>query len=990
MNDFSSFPLRRFGTLVATSDSVDVGGGRLLTATNALLRPEGAVKGPMFYQRLWLLGEDQASVTVGSVDTGANTIFRSSHGLIVGAVVRFSSTLTLPSPLVVNTDYYVESVPTSSTFKVSATLGGAAVDLTTAGTGTISYTATITVKALYRSLTFSGYASGVGVDSSARSANKTIAVRHWRQGKHFVALYDLVNDKGRGIFYMGDDGTHTGAYAFTSGTPSNEVLAVGLDSDAMWFGSRIAGLLMIQNGVDDPVAVQLDRTATPGKWRKCGSNAFPATPTVSLVSPANDSNRQADLVIPGATEFTAADFANDRLSVSGKALVDGLPFTATTTTTLPGGMSAATTYYVRDAIFTAATNITTFKIAATLGGAAIDITDAGTGTHTLTSRTGTADLIFKIDAGYMGGSSGNLVFKVAITASGYAVSISSTLTGIGTASNPYIYTITCGTGAGQSSTDAIVDFVNNDGKVIPLITASKSAADTTADSHTYAGLFLQNGAGSGVSEGFTEKTVTVYLTYFDTGTSSYGYESPSSELSAEIYITETAHNDVFVTITTNPSVEGGRFDKIRVYLQFGEGAERIWNLMGDVANTSGTKTLQIGTNTEIGAALAEFDQNRPLPHKAVVSASSRTWRGALLTAGFRDRLYVSKEATDDEKAPEGVGLEGYEVIDVPDATVPVAIRALYSDLYRLHVHTNAGILIIDPADVENTPHRPACQTGAINPSAFGQGNGNDIIFIGQDVQPRFFNGNRYGSRLIKSAAKEAEAIIRANANIDLVGQNSDLVNCFQDKSNLVWFFFPNSAGTTIGFCLDLDNEGMVGPFDRPFTVSSCAMEPERPEVVIQDVSGQLFVYDPTAQSDTGSDLPVVTTFAPIATTISPTAGNAGYQYVDYNSQRYLKAGWVVLETGHLDLSDVRGFKAFCGLSLRFVANSRGILRVTFTGVSSGLSVTRTFGEVGQFVNIGPKKIFLSINDTAAKVKIEILTAEQKPVILRDVAVLYRG
>lgn len=989
MRQFSTYPLRRFGTLVATADTVDVGTGGLLTATNALLRPTGAVKCPLFYERLWLLGEDRAAATVTSIDTTADTIGKTAHGLVLYTVLRFASTGTLPAPLVANTDYYLSEVTSANAFKVSATNGGSSINLTTAGTGTITYTATITIQALYRSLTFSGFASGVGNTSGNRATNKTIAVRHWRQGKHFVALYDLVNDKGRGVFYMGDDGTHTGSYGFTSGTPTNEVLAVGLDSDAMWFGSRIAGLLMIQNGVDDPVAVQLDRTKTPGKWRKCASNAAPAQATVSLVSPANDTNRQADLVIPGNTTFTAADFANDRLQVDGKALVDFLPFTASSGGTLPAGMAPATTYYIRDAIYNATSNSTTFKISATVGGTVIPLIDAGSGNHTLTSRAGAADLIFTITEGFKGGAAGNSVFTVRIVATAYTKAISSTLSGAGTTTNPYIYTISCGNYAGASSTDAIVSFVNNDGKVIPLIEASKSASDSTNDTGNF-DLTIQNGAGSGVSQGFTNKTVSVYLRYFDTGTSNYGYEGPSSDLSAEAYITETAHNDILVTITTDPTAEGGRFDKIRVYLQFDEGAAAFWSLMGDVNNTAGTKTLQIGTNTEIGQALSEYDQRRPLPHKAIVAASSRTWRGGLLSSGLEDRLYISKEATTDERAPEGVGLEGYQVIDVPDATIPIKVKALYSDLFRLHVHSNAGIMILDPSNIATAPQKPAVNVGAINPSCFGYGPNNAIFYVGSDVQIYNFDGARYGRRNVKGAAKEAEAIIRQVANLDTVGQNSDLITSFQDKNGLIWWFFPDADGVIKGMSLDIEQSGIVGPFDWPRAVSSCQMEPVRPEILIQDVSGQLFIYDVTAQNDTGADLPAASTFSPISTSILPTAGSAGYGYIDYNGVRYLRAAWTVLETGHIDLGAPTKIKAFNGVSFRPVANSRGIVVATFTGMTYGQTVTRSFGEMGTFADAGPKKILLSLADSAVKMKLEILSAQNLPWVIRDASLLYRG
>lgn len=54
-----------------------------------------------------------------------------------GERVRVSTTGTLPGGLAVDTDYYVVNADaTGATFKLSATSGGSAIDLTTAGTGT--------------------------------------------------------------------------------------------------------------------------------------------------------------------------------------------------------------------------------------------------------------------------------------------------------------------------------------------------------------------------------------------------------------------------------------------------------------------------------------------------------------------------------------------------------------------------------------------------------------------------------------------------------------------------------------------------------------------------------------------------------------------------------------------------------------------------------------------------------------------------------------
>lgn len=77
-----------------------------------------------------------------------------------------------------------------------------------------------------------------------------------------------------------------------------------------------------------------------------------------------------------------ADAATDTLTSHGHNLSDTLPVRLETTGTLPAGLSTGTTYYVRDA----AAN--TFKLAATAGGAAINITTAGSGTHAFQWQAG--------------------------------------------------------------------------------------------------------------------------------------------------------------------------------------------------------------------------------------------------------------------------------------------------------------------------------------------------------------------------------------------------------------------------------------------------------------------------------------------------------------------------------------------------------------------------------------------------------------------------
>lgn len=58
-----------------------------------------------------------------------------NHGLVDGQLVHVTTTETLPTPLTINTNYYIIT-STTNTFQLSLTSGGAAIDLTDNGTGT--------------------------------------------------------------------------------------------------------------------------------------------------------------------------------------------------------------------------------------------------------------------------------------------------------------------------------------------------------------------------------------------------------------------------------------------------------------------------------------------------------------------------------------------------------------------------------------------------------------------------------------------------------------------------------------------------------------------------------------------------------------------------------------------------------------------------------------------------------------------------------------
>lgn len=91
---------------------------------------------------LLIYGGQAASVV--TADAALETLTASgAHTFTAGQALRLTTTGGLPAPLALGTTYYVRD-PTTTTFRLSATTGGAAIDLTNAGTGVHTATETDT------------------------------------------------------------------------------------------------------------------------------------------------------------------------------------------------------------------------------------------------------------------------------------------------------------------------------------------------------------------------------------------------------------------------------------------------------------------------------------------------------------------------------------------------------------------------------------------------------------------------------------------------------------------------------------------------------------------------------------------------------------------------------------------------------------------------------------------------------------------------------
>lgn len=141
-----------------------------------------------------------------------------------------------------------------------------------------------------------------------------------------------------------------------------------------------------------------------------------------------------DIVAAPFSEDFTVTAATDILTVNGHGLVTGDgPFQVASTTTLPAGLTAATDYWVIEA------TVNTFKVATSyanaLAGTAVDITDAGTGTHTITRTVpvATAD-----DSYTLNHVPASLLAGSLILASGYAIATNNGLKLVSTVAAPKI------------------------------------------------------------------------------------------------------------------------------------------------------------------------------------------------------------------------------------------------------------------------------------------------------------------------------------------------------------------------------------------------------------------------------------------------------------------------------------------------------------------------------------------------------------------------
>ena len=172
----------------------------------------------------------QQTVTITNASPAVFTV-TSTTGMYVGMPISFTTTGALPTGLTASTIYFISSIPSGSTFQVSATLGGAAVNTSSAGSGTHTSYPLVPINdttVALSNLAFSTSASSplVGANSYTLVQTNSKAV-----GGEGVA-YDFTIDAGYQTQVLGINVNYNASSTFVASSG-----AVGSDSDvefAIW------------------------------------------------------------------------------------------------------------------------------------------------------------------------------------------------------------------------------------------------------------------------------------------------------------------------------------------------------------------------------------------------------------------------------------------------------------------------------------------------------------------------------------------------------------------------------------------------------------------------------------------------------------------------------------------------------------------------------------------------------------------------------------
>jgi hypothetical protein len=580
--------------------------------------------------------------------------------------------------------------------------------------------------------------------------------------------------------------------------------------------------------------------------------------------------------------------------------------------------------------------------------------------------------------------------------SGTTAAITSTRTGSGTPTDPFLYTLTIGTNPASGSGDAIKAFVDSDFNAQGMVAATLSAAAPLANPTLTLAMTALSGGADEVTSGLWGSTFRcrIACTLYDPGVSgeALAYEGPHGELSNELSL--IGGNDITVSVAAKTA--DARFTQqgiwLREYLGTSwpvddpEGPFK-WHLLKIVPNANGTYRFRF--NFQPLATQEDAPKQGVVPPCTMFEfAGSRMWASG--NAAQPDRVWLSKGATDTERTPEGCDITSFLDIEgrkeEPSRPRVTALRKLEE---RVQVHTDRSITLFDAATLRRIVSRS--DFGALNPGCLAAWNRPEIPYLGADGVLYTLNNTQYYRSA--EATPTAWPLLRNRIDVAALVLNPSRANIVADATNqLILIFAPVVNSVNPGcFVVDANTGGLTGPHTAPRLYSSSATNSADNRHVGITENGDIFVlslnnlhvdiFGPSSAFALRNPGHVGSVgyeggFPRHTFSVPPGSPNFGYSYD--------KSYRCVMQTQWLDLGEPNIRKGFYSLEWSVARHSRGIVTVQVVS-DDGAGNTYQYGDV---YGRERHKVLFTLSGNALQVTMEIVTAEDQPFILRDLTIGY--
>lgn len=324
-------------------------------------------------------------VAVTAVTAGADTLTIVGHGYSVDQGPFYvASDGDIPAGLAATTPYWIQAVPTADTFTLAASLGGAVIDITDAGTGNITLVpVNVDLSLDTLEVTAHGLATGDGPfyvsTGTTLPTGLTATTYYWVRvltADRFALATTLANAM---------DGTVVNLTGIGTGTQTVSRVAVDTTLDK---------IRSVAHGLTTGTLVRLSTDGALPTGLAVTTNYWVIALTADYLQFAatladSGTGTAINLTAVGSGTTTVSQCRIDTTldayvfpSAHGWVTGDG-PVRATTGTTLPTGITADTDYYIVR-ISDTAVKLSDTEAHALAGTNIVDITAIGAGTQTLT------------------------------------------------------------------------------------------------------------------------------------------------------------------------------------------------------------------------------------------------------------------------------------------------------------------------------------------------------------------------------------------------------------------------------------------------------------------------------------------------------------------------------------------------------------------------------------------------------------------------------